>query len=108
LQSQTQLALQAGVTYSIEALGYGAGSGALNFAASLGAICPDFVAPAGVGVEDVALISSLWGQAAGAPYDYDGDGVITVYDISQVTPQWGQNCLAVNSPPEAPVNPSLK
>ncbi len=108
LQSQTQVALLAGVTYSIEALGYGSGSGALNFATSLGPICPDFVGPAGVGVEDIAVISSLWGQAASAPYDYDGDGIITIYDIMQVTAMWGQNCLAVNSPPEAPVDPSLK
>ena len=34
--------------------------------------------------------------------------IITIYDIMQVTPQWGQNCLAVSSPPEAPVDPSLK
>ena len=108
LQSQTQLALQAGTTYHVEALGYSAGSGALNFAASLGPICPDFVAPTGVGVEDISLIASYWGQAAGPPYDYDDDGIVTVYDIMQVTPMWGQNCLAISSPPEAPVDPGLK
>ena len=104
-QSQTQVAMQAGTTYSIEALGYGAGNGALNFATSLGPICPDFTAPAGVGVEDVALISSLWGQAAGPPYDYDGDGMITIYDITQVTPLWDQDCLGVVAPPEASPKP---
>jgi len=108
LQSQTQLALQAGTTYHVESLGYGVGSGALNFAASLGPICPDFVGPAGVGVEDISLIASYWGQAHGPPYDYNDDGMVTIYDIMQVTPMWGQNCLAVNSAPEAPVDPGLK
>ncbi|MFZ1238455.1 MAG: hypothetical protein WAV66_03840, partial [Anaerolineae bacterium] len=79
-----------------------------NFATSLGPICPDFTAPAGVGVEDVALISSLWGQAAGPPYDYDGDGMITIYDITQVTPLWGIDCMATLQPPETPVDPGLK
>ncbi|MFZ2518915.1 MAG: hypothetical protein WA089_09460, partial [Anaerolineae bacterium] len=59
----------------------------------------------GVGVEDVALISSLWGQAAGPPYDYDGDGMITIYDITQVTPLWDQDCLGVVAPPEASPKP---
>lgn len=104
-QSQTQVALQAGVVYHIEALGYGSGSGALNFATSLGPICPDFVAPAGVGVEDITAIANLWGQASGPPYDYDGDGIITMYDIGQVTPLWGQDCLAVTAPPETTVAP---
>jgi hypothetical protein len=104
-QSQTQVALQAGVVYHIEALGYGSGSGALNFATSLGPICPDFVAPAGVGVEDITAIANLWGQASGPPYDYDGDGIITMYDIGQVTPLWGQDCLAVTAPPETTVPP---
>ncbi|MFZ1269115.1 MAG: hypothetical protein WAU95_21865, partial [Anaerolineae bacterium] len=62
----------------------------------------------GVGVEDVALISSLWGQAAGPPYDYDGDGMITIYDITQVTPLWGIDCMATLQPPETPVDPGLK
>jgi hypothetical protein len=108
LQSQTQVALQAGTLYHIEAVGYGTGNGALNFATSLGPICPDFVAPAGVGVEDVTLVANLWSQAAGPPYDYDGNALITIYDIMQVTPQWGQNCLATASPPETPVAPGLK
>ena len=108
LQSQTQVAMQAGTTYHIEALGYSSNSGALNFATSLGPICPDFVAPAGVGVEDVSLISSMWGQAASPPYDYDGDGVITMVDIMQVTPLWGQDCLAIANLPEGPVDPGLK
>lgn len=108
LQSQTQVAMQAGTTYTVEAVGYGFLGGALNFATSLGPICPDFVAPAGVGVEDVALISGLWGQVAGPPYDYDGDGVITMVDIMQVTPLWGQDCLATANPPEAQVDPGLK
>ena len=100
--------MQAGMTYHVEALGYSSGSGALNFATSLGPICPDFVAPAGVGVEDISVISSLWGQAAGPPYDYDGDSVITMVDIMQATSQWGQNCLATASPPETAVDPGLK
>ena len=50
--------------------------------------------PPGVGVEDIALIASRWGQHYGPPYDYDGNGVITIYDIAQVTPKWGQNCLS--------------
>jgi hypothetical protein len=108
LQSQAQVALQAGTLYHIEALGYGSNSGALNFATNLGPICPDFVAPPGVGVEDISAIASLWGQVVGPPYDYDGDSIITMYDISQVTPLWGQDCLAVMAPPEGVVNPSLK
>lgn len=108
LQSLTQVALQAGTLYHIEALGYSSNSGALNFATNLGPICPDFVAPAGVGVEDISAIASLWGQVVGPPYDYDGDSIITIYDISQVTPLWGQDCLAVTAPPEGVVDPSLK
>lgn len=108
LQSQTQVVLQAGTVYHIEALGYGTNSGALNFATNLGPICPDFVAPAGVGVEDITAIANLWGQSAGPPYDYDGDGVVTMYDIAQVTSLFGQDCLAVNLSPESTVDPSLK
>lgn len=105
LQSEVQVPLQTGVNYYIEALGYGAASGALNFLVGLGPICPDFTAPAGVGVEDISLIAGLWGQYQGPPYDYDDDGVITIYDITQVTPLWGQDCLGVIAPPEAPSKP---
>lgn len=108
-QSQTQVALTPGVSYHIEALGYNASNfGALNLAVSLGPVCPDFVAPAGVGIEDISLIAGLWGQVQGPPYDYDDDSLITIYDISQVTPMWGQNCLAVENPTETPTEPGLK
>ena len=82
-----------------------AASGALLLLVGLGPFCTDFPAPAGVGVEDISLIAGLWGQYQGPPYDYDDDGVITIYDITQVTPLWGQDCLGVIAPPEAPPKP---
>lgn len=109
LQSRAQVALQAGISYSVEVVGLDVyESGQLRFSADLGPICPDFVAPAGVGVEDIALIASLWGQMQGPPYDYNGDGRVTIYDIMQVTVQWGQNCLATAEPPIAQLDPSSK
>jgi hypothetical protein len=109
LQSRAQVALQAGIPYSVEVVGLDVyESGHLRFSADLGPICPDFVSPAGVGVEDVTLIASKWSQQQGPPYDYNGDGLVTIYDISQVTPLWGQDCLAVTQPIEATDHPSKK
>ena len=109
LQSEVTTALHAGTTYHIEALSYNSGNyGALNFATSLGPICPDFAAPAGVGIEDVSLIANMWGQQQGPPYDYNGDGMISIFDLLQVTPVWGENCLAEANSPELPVDPALK
>jgi hypothetical protein len=54
--------------------------------------CYDFQPPAGVGIEDVMVVASLWGQSAGPPYDCDGDGRITVVDIMCVVVHWGETC----------------
>jgi len=96
-QSQAQIALDASTTYFVEVVGfYSFDAGTLNFSADLGPICPDFVDPPGVGIEDIVQIANLWGQQQGPPYDYDGNGTITIYDIQQVTAKWGQDCLALS------------
>ena len=40
------------------------------------------------GDNDIITIGDLWGAPAGAPFDQDGDGVITVADILQLTQWW--------------------
>ena len=50
----------------------------------------------------------MWGQQQGPPYDYNGDGMISIFDLLQVTPVWGENCLAEANSPELPVDPALK
>lgn len=42
-----------------------------------------------VDVGDIMIVAALWNQPAGPPYDLDGDGVITVVDITRTTRWWG-------------------
>jgi hypothetical protein len=34
-------------------------------------------------------VAALWNQPAGPPHDLDGDGVITVVDITRTARWWG-------------------
>ena len=59
--------------------------------------CPDFVAPPGVGIEDIMLVASRWRMTSDDPewesrYDLDGDGIITIVDIMMVVAHWGESC----------------
>ncbi len=51
--------------------------------------CCDFDEDGAVDVDDLVIIAGLWGQQAGAPYDQDGDGWITIVDIQRVARWWG-------------------
>ena len=59
--------------------------------------CPDFVDPAGVGVEDIMQIANRWRCKCGDPcydplYDVDDDCDIDTVDIMLVVAQWGETC----------------
>lgn len=68
--------------------------------------CYDFKPPAGVGVEDIALLAVRWGLTATNPdpdnnvntpnyelaYDVVPDGVINILDIATVVTHWGETC----------------
>ena len=43
-------------------------------------------------VADVQAVAGRWHQAAGLPYDLDGDDWITVADIMRVVAGWGSTC----------------
>jgi hypothetical protein len=56
-------------------------------------ICPDFVEPAGFGLEELISSASLWGLHAGDPgwdarFDLDQDGDIDIGDIGFLTSFW--------------------
>jgi hypothetical protein len=62
---------------------------------AMAVMCPDFVAPLGVGLEDVQVVASHWrstNPADIALYDLDGDGDIDVVDIMRVVAVWGTMC----------------
>ena len=60
---------------------------------SMTTTCYDFEPPAGVGLEDVMVVASLWHQSGGAPYDCDGDGFVTIVDIMCAVIHIGETCL---------------
>jgi hypothetical protein len=41
---------------------------------------------------DLQALTARWRQAAGLPYDLDGDGKVTVADIMRVAAAWGNTC----------------
>ena len=53
------------------------------------ASCCDFNGNDSVDTGDLVIIGNMWQQPAAAPYDQDGDGVITVVDIQRVARWWG-------------------
>jgi hypothetical protein len=58
-------------------------------------ICPDFMDPPGVGLEDVQVVASHWRSTDPADialYDLDGNGDIDVVDIMRVVAVWGTMC----------------
>jgi len=45
-----------------------------------------------VDAADLQAVAARWPQAAGPPYDLDGDGQVTVADIMRVSAAWGNAC----------------
>jgi hypothetical protein len=69
---------------------------------SSSAICPDFVNPPGVGVEDIQTVTARWLMTRADPnwdprYDRDADGDIDIVDIMQVAARWGERCQDTGS-----------
>lgn len=58
----------------------------------MSADCYDFEDPVSVGVEDMDFLASHWRSSSHAPYDNDGDGMVTVIDLLSVAAQWNQSC----------------
>jgi hypothetical protein len=70
------------------------------------ATCPDFVDPAGVGIEDIQAVAARWSLTAADPdpdndsstpnyetwYDVVFDEVINIVDIMTVAARWGDPC----------------
>ena len=61
--------------------------------------CYDFVAPVGVGIEDVTLIADHWGQTASHSqwdpgFDANGDGQVEISDVMQVAAAWMSHCTS--------------
>lgn len=54
--------------------------------------CFDFNKSGAVDVVDIQEVASLWYQPALLPYDCDGDGTVTVFDIMCATAQFGETC----------------
>jgi len=62
------------------------------------AICPDFVDPPGVGIEDIMLAANCWrckcGDTCYDPlYDINDDCDIDIVDIMLMVAHWGETCL---------------
>ena len=60
-------------------------------------VCPSFVPPAQVGVEDIVAMASLWGWTDQTPgwdpqFDLNLDRRIDILDIMLVTAAWGYTC----------------
>ncbi|MCB0254949.1 MAG: SBBP repeat-containing protein [Anaerolineae bacterium] len=79
-------------------------TGALNVPADLfvaridQAACPDFVAPEGVGVEDLIAVAGHWDQTPADPgwdpqFDLNGDGHINIADIMLTSANWERMCV---------------
>ena len=56
----------------------------------------DFNGDCEVNVDDIMLVANCWRMTTEdpdcAPYDLDGDGIITVVDIMKVVAHWGETC----------------
>ena len=60
-------------------------------------VCPSFVPPAQVGVEDIVAMTTRWGWTSSTPgwdaaYDLNLDSKIDIVDIMLVTSAWGYTC----------------
>lgn len=60
-------------------------------------LCPNFVPPATVGVEDIQAMVARWGWTSNTPgwdpaYDLNGDNKIDIIDIMLVAAAWGNTC----------------
>lgn len=60
-------------------------------------VCPSFLPPAAVGIEDIAAIATRWGWTDATPgwdpvYDLNLDDKIDILDIILVTAAWGYTC----------------
>ncbi|HSN78043.1 MAG TPA: right-handed parallel beta-helix repeat-containing protein [Anaerolineae bacterium] len=60
-------------------------------------VCPSFLPPAAVGIEDVVAIATRWGWTDATPgwdpvYDFNLDDKIDMRDIMLVTAAWGYTC----------------
>ncbi len=52
--------------------------------------CPqDFDGDGVVNVFDLALQLRAWGQCEGCPADFNGDGVVDAADLAQLLGNWG-------------------
>jgi len=47
---------------------------------------------------DLQALTARWRQAAGRPYDLDGDGVVSVADIMRVAARWVNSCSPTMPP----------
>ena len=52
----------------------------------------DIVPDCQIDAADLQALTDRWRQAAGLPYDLDGDGQVTVADILRVSAAWGNAC----------------
>jgi uncharacterized repeat protein (TIGR01451 family) len=52
--------------------------------------CPGFVTPP-VDAADIQVLAARWREnvGVGSPYDFDGDGVVTVVDVMWLAARWG-------------------
>lgn len=46
-----------------------------------------------IDVNDLIIVSGLWGEPSGLPYDRDGDGWVTIVDIQRIARWWGEQFL---------------
>lgn len=91
--NSTTLALGAG-SWEVRVAAYDAMGrrGALSAPLTISGGCYDIAPPGGVGVEDVQAVAARWPQPEAAPYDNDGDGLVTITDIMRVAAAWGSSC----------------
>ncbi|MGB3221115.1 MAG: hypothetical protein WBD79_27240, partial [Anaerolineae bacterium] len=60
-------------------------------------LCPNFVPPSTIGVEDIQAIGAHWGETSSSlswdpQFDLDQDGNIDMVDIMIVAGAWGLTC----------------
>lgn len=86
-QSPTGMLFQSGAVHTMD----------LSITIAPPAPCPDFSNPPGVWLEDVLTVAGHWRETNADPnwdprLDLDGDGRITVQDVTMVTARWGDTC----------------
>lgn len=55
-------------------------------------ICPDLLDPPGVGLEDIQVVATHWGQSYDPLYDLNTDQQIDIADVQIASAHWGENC----------------